>query len=164
MKDNGSLIGVQEKREIAHLISDEYSRRITELQQQINFTEGEVLESAQKHFGLPFINQQIQQLMAKIKLLSEKKKELGFDSYDKFDTDFRFDNKLKETVHKVKETTKAGRFFYLKMKAHADVKALHQEQDARLKELWLTPRREEVRRISNREVKYKMIEYKKAHK
>ena len=143
MKNGNNKIGVQERREITKLISAEYGRLIDIVQQEIKFTEGEILEVAQKKFGIAIFNQKIKQLQEQISLLEEKKKELGFDRYDKLLTAWD------KTGTKIDRNTPAGRFYYLKVKRTADVQALHQQRDKQLKDIWLTDDRIAIKQLAS---------------
>lgn len=154
-KNDSNIIGVQEKRELAKIIDADFERIISNLQQEIKFTEGEILEQAHKKFGIKAINLEITHLREKIDLLAKRKKDLGFDSYDKFQTVY--------TIHgsEIETDSKAGRYFYLKASKHADIQLLHRERAKRLKELWLTDQRPQVAKIANSDIKVKLLEHKK---
>ena len=142
-KNGNGKIGVQERREIAKLISAEYGRLIDIVQQEIKFTEGEILEVAQKKFGIAIVNQKIKQLEEQIQLLEKKKEELGFTKYDVFRTTWD----KNETI--IDRDTPAGRFYYLKVKRTADVQGLHQQRDKQLKDIWLTDNREVIKKLAS---------------
>lgn len=154
MKDS-NIIGVQEKRELAKIIGEDFEGIITQLQQEIRFTEGEILEQAHKKFGIKAFNLQITQLKKQIEMLEKQKIELGFDMYDKFRTTWQMGGST------VDNDSKAGRYYYLKVSKHADIQALNKERTRRLKNLWLTEKRSEVKAIAIGEIKVKLIEHKK---
>lgn len=154
MKDS-NVIGVQEKRELAKIINEDFERIITQLQQEIQYTEGEILEQAKKKFGLELINRQIKKLQEDIAFLEKKRQQLGFDSYGQsFVKTYH-----KKGEHIIDASTKAGRFYYMKIARHADIQALNCEKAKRLKDLWLTEKRSEVATISNADIKVKLIEH-----
>jgi len=154
------VISVQEKRELSRLINEEFSRIIKNMQQQIEFTEGEILEQARNEFGLKLLEQEIDNLKEKIKLLEDKKKEMGFDSDGYGSNGFKTVWDQKSGDKKVDPNTKAGRFYYLKMAKHADIQALYKQRDERLKKLWLENDRECVKTLVNESVNIKLIEHK----
>jgi len=139
---------------LSKLIADEFNRIIESLQQEIKFTEGEILKEAQHKFGLKAINLQIAQLRKQIEMLNKRKEELGFDSNDLFTT--VWNNQRSE----VKCDTPAGRFYYLKIKRHADIQSLLKERDNRLKRLWLTDIRKDVASLANQAIKPLLVEKK----
>ena len=71
-KNNGSSIGITERKEIAKIIEKEYNELISQMQNEIVFTEGEIYEEASKKFGIKVIDQEIKNLEKKIELLKEK--------------------------------------------------------------------------------------------
>ena len=153
-----NVIGVQEKKELCKIVSAEYDRLIGTMKQEIEFTQGEILEEAKGKFGLSIINQEIKNLEEKIKLLKDKKSDLGFNcNDDKFFTTFDH----KSYTHSIDPKTKAGKFYYLKMSRKADIVGLEKEKDNRIKNIWLENDRANVKRIVQEIVKVPMIEYKK---
>ena len=154
-KKDSNIIGVQEKRELAKIIGEDFEQIIGNLQQQIKFTEGEILEKAHKKFGIKALNMQIEQLEKRIGLLKSQKKDLGFDRDDKFDTHY-----TQKGEYEIDKDSKAGRYFYLKISKHADIQALRNERARRLKDLWLTDQRPQVAQIAKADIKVKLIEQK----
>jgi hypothetical protein len=151
MKNNGT-ISVQEKRELSKILDNEFSRIITDVKQEIKYTQGEILEQAKKKFGLQAINLQIKQLNEKIEFLKKKKREMGFDYNDDFETEY--DYKMGSMV---KRNTKAGRYFYLKVSKHADIQELEKAKSERLKHLWLSNSRSEVKSLVEKDIQVKLI-------
>lgn len=146
MSKDINTISVQEKREIAKIISDEYETIITNLQNEIKFTEGEILEEAQKMFGIKAIDLQINQLKEQINMLEKKKLELGF-------SDRSYDNGFRRKYDKgrgdiVDPNTKAGKFYYMKMARHTDINELRKQKNERLKNLWLENERSKIIKIA----------------
>ena len=157
MKDNGHINTV-EKKYLADLIKQEYGDIIDTMQQEIRFTEGEILEEAKNKFGIKLIDQEINNLEEKIKLLQNKKKELGFDnSYNSNG----FSTKFMNGQYVVDSSTKAGRFYYLKMAHQADIQKLKQQRDQRLKDLWLTNDRQSISKLAQQKIDVPMIEFKR---
>ena len=158
------VMSVQEKRELSKLINEEFNRIIKNMQQQIEFTEGEILEQARDEFGLKLLDQEIDNLNEKIKLLQDKKKEMGFDSDSYGSNGFKTVWDQKSGDKRVDPNTKAGRFYYIKMAKHADIQALYKQRDERLKKLWLENERESVKALVNESVNVKLIEHKDNNK
>lgn len=158
-KENG-VISVQEKRELAKIITSEFNSIISSMKQEVQFVEGELLEEAKQKFGIKCINKEIQQLQEKIKLLEQRKRELGFAYGDNFAKSF--DTKSGDQT--VDRSTKAGRFYYMKVSRNSDIKAMERQRDIRLKNLWLTNKRTDVVELINAEVKPILIELKKKGK
>ena len=158
MKANGNgIVSVQEKRELSKLVSEEFNRIIQNLQQEIKFTEGEILEEAKNKFGIKLIDQEIDNLQDKIRLLEEKKKELGFEGgHNTNGFVSTWDNKTSN--YAVDPRTQAGRFYYLRMARCADIQTLQKQRDDRLKKLWLDSERVSVTQLVNSPIDIKFIE------
>ena len=150
-KDNG-IIGAVEKRELAKIIEIEFNTIITNMQTEMKYTEGEILEQAQKKFGIKYIDNEIKSLENKIEMLKKQKEKLGFTSGHC--AGFITEGYGQE----VDPRTKAGRFFYLKMARNIDVQNLKDQKNGRLKELWLTDQRSEVKELANRKPDIKLLE------
>ena len=153
-KTNGT-IGVQEKKELTKIVSGEYDRIIATMKTEIEFTQGEILEDAKAKFGIKLVNQEIKNLEEKIKMLKQKKIELGFDYRDEFST------KMTDYDRQVDPKSKAGQFFYLKVSRCADIKGLEIARDSRIKNIWLNNDREVIKTLVNEAVNVPMIEHKR---
>ena len=152
MKDV-NVIGTVEKRELAKIITNEFNAVINNLQQEIQFTEKEVLEQAEKKLGIKYINKEIEQLKSKIGLLEKEKGKLGFDGYNKGG----FKQIYKDGEYVIDPSSKAGKFYYLKVTRNIDIQALKNQRDDRLKKLWLSGDRKEIQIIANSKLKTKLI-------
>jgi hypothetical protein len=161
MKTNGNgIVSVQEKRELSKLISEEFNRIIQNLQQEIKFTEGEILEEARNKFGVKIIDQEIDNLRDKIQLLEEKKKELGFENgHNSNGFVSTWDHKTNN--YAVDPRTQAGRFYYLRLAHCADIQTLQKQRDDRLKKLWLDSERVSITQLINAPIDIKFIELNK---
>jgi len=157
MVKNNGVIGVQEKRELSKLIDEEFSTIIQSMKQEIAFTEGELLEEAQKKFGYEAMDKEIEHLKDKIKFIEDKQSELGFDS-GSFKKRWvpqkgnRFNND-----QEIDPTTKAGRFYYLKVARNVDIRELEKQKSDRLKRLWLLDQRADVTALVNETVDMKLL-------
>jgi hypothetical protein len=153
-KDNTNTIGAVEKRELAKLIDAEFNKIISHMQQEVKFTEGEILEQAEKKFGVKCINKEIKQLKEKIDMLEKRKSDMGFDT-SHYGNGFKrvWDNQ----VEVVDSRTKAGKFFYLKMARNIDIQNLEAQRDSRLKSLWLTDSRSEVKQLAEKKPDIKLL-------
>ena len=159
-KTNENLIGAVEKRELAKLVNDEFNRIIDTMKQEIKFTQGEILEEAKNKFGIECINKEIDHLKEKITMLETKKKDLGFDS--SFNSNgFKTRNVKGGYDQEIDPSTKAGRFYYLKIARHGDIKSLEKQRDDRLKNLWLENQRPQIKTLVNIKIDVQQIELKK---
>jgi len=151
-KTNGNLINAVEKRELAKIVEIEFNTIIGNMQQEMKYTEGEILEQAEKKFGIKYIDHEIKSLERKIEMLNKQKEKLGFDTghYGGF--------KKEGYGDEVDPNTKAGRFFYLKMARNIDVQNLKDQKNSRLKQIWLTNERADVVKIVNAKPDIKMLE------
>lgn len=152
MSKSQATIGAVEKRELAKIIDEEFDTIINQMTQEMKFTEGEILEQAEKKFGLKCINKQIKQLQAQISMLEKQKTDLGFNIHG---------NGFSKTWHNsdniVDPNTKAGKFYYMKMARNVDIQNLRDQRNSRLKKLWLLDQREDVVKLSNEKVDVKCL-------
>jgi len=151
-KNNGATINAVEKRELAKIIEAEFNDIISNMKQEIKFTEGEILEQAEKKFGLKCIDLEIKQLKKKIETLENQKQSMGFDKYGN-----GFSKKWEDSNHVVDPNTKAGRFYYMKVARNVDIKALENERNSRLKSLWLMDQRTDVKQLTESKVEIKCL-------
>jgi len=140
-----NTIGAVEKRELAKIVDAEFDTIISNLQQEMQFTEGEILEQAEKKFGIKYIDIEIKSLKNKIEMLEKQKSKLGFETGYNGGFSKTWDQKGGDQV--VDPRTKAGRFFYLKMARNIDIQNLEKQKNDRLKKLWLTDQRSEVKAL-----------------
>ncbi len=153
-----NIIGVQEKKELTKILTSQYDRLISQMKNEIEFTQGELLEEAHKKFGVKVLNEQIKSLEKQIEIIKQKKTDLGFGGHsDTFSTK-RIDNLHYE--QQIDPNSKAGRFYYLKVGRCADIKGLEKERDQKLKDIWLENDRAIVKTLVNTEVKPQQIAYK----
>jgi len=152
-----SKIGVLEKREVAKLISEEFNELIRTTQNEMKYTEGEILKQAEKKFGLKCIEKQISQLKEQIEMLEKKRTQLGFtNNYNGTASGFvtHWGN---NNVQEIDPNTQAGRFFYLKMARNMDIQAIKTQRDSKLKALWLTESRADIVTLANEKPKLQLV-------
>jgi len=154
---NGNTIGAVEKRELAKLTEAKFNTIISQMTQEMKYTEGEILEQAEKKFGIQYIDKEIKQLEAKIEMLNKQKEKLGFNTghYTGF-------KKLNGYGDEIDPNTKAGRFFYLKMARNVDIQNIQEQRDSRLTSLWLTDSRSEVKLLVEAKPNIKFLDKPKA--
>jgi len=152
-KDDG-IIGVQEKKELSKLIEQEFNTIIMAMKQEIQYTQGEILEEAQKKFGIEALNIEIGHLKEKILFIEKKKQEMGFKHDDGFGTRTSRENHYEQEVN---PNTKAGRFYYMKIARSVDIRALENQRSVRLKKLWLNNERTVVQKLIEQEVDMKFL-------
>jgi len=151
-KDNG-VIGVQEKRELSKLIDAEFSEIIQSMKQEIKYTEGEILEEAQKKFGIEALNKEIEHLKEKITFIEQRKTDLGF-SGDSFQTRYPKNGGFGQEID---PNTKAGRYYYMKVARSIDIRQLENQRSDRLKKLWLMDQRTDVSELVAQKVDLKLL-------
>jgi len=154
-----SIVGSLEKRELAKLISAEFNEVIQTTQQEMQFTEGEILRQAEKKFGLQCLEKQISQLREQIAMIEKKRTQLGFmRNYNGTSGGFvKSWSSDKGGSQEVDRNTPAGRFFYLKMARNLDIQAIKTQRDNKLKRLWLSEERSEIVAITNEKPKLLLI-------
>jgi len=142
--DKTNVINAVEKRELAKIMEVEFDKIISNMKQEMQYTESEILEQAEKKFGIKYIDKEIKQLQVKIKMLEEQKGKLGFNT----GYNGGFNKKYVENGEVVDPNTKAGRFFYLKVSRNVDIQNLEKQKNDRLKNLWLSSDRGEVKELA----------------
>ena len=153
--DKVKQVGTVEKREIAKIIEGEFNTVIRNVTQEMNMTEGEILEQAHRKFGIKYLDKEINSLKSKITMIENQKIKLGFDRYNN-----AFSKTWNNNTHQIDCKTKAGRFFYEKVSKTADVQSLEKQRGDRLKALWLTADRKEVKELAEAKINVKMISHK----
>jgi hypothetical protein len=149
-----NIINAVEKRELARLVDTEFSKIIENLKQEVQYTESELLEEAEKKFGIKYINKEIKQLEAKIKMLEDQKEKLGFSRYGNGGFSTSYVDKRGQIID---PSTKAGRFYYMKVARNVDILALEDQRDNRLKQLWLNSDRKKITELVNTKPDIKML-------
>jgi hypothetical protein len=119
----------------------------------MKYTEGEILEQAEKKFGLKCIDKQIKQLQSQISMLEKQKGDMGFSTYG----GGGFSKTWQGNDNVVDPNTKAGKFYYMKMARNVDIQNLRDQRNARLKKLWLLDQRNDVVKLSNEKVDIKCL-------
>jgi hypothetical protein len=153
MGNPNNTIGVQEKKELSKIINSEFERIIEGWKQEIENTEGDLLDKAHHKFGIKIINQEIKNLKQKISLLEDRKRELGFGFDDKFQKSFDY----KTNERTIEADSKAGQFYLAQINKTADIKSLEKQRDQRLKDIWLNSDREAVKTLVNEKITTPMI-------
>ena len=157
MSKNNGTIAVQEKRELAKLVTAEFDQIIKQVEEELKFTETGLLEEARNKFGIKAINKQIKQLKEQISMLEKKKQEMGFDSCDELRKTHNYSTGQQE----YDRNTKLGRFYCMKIARTADVQALKDQRNNRLKDIWLEDKRAEVKTLINVKPDVKFLTHKK---
>jgi len=153
-----SKIGTIEKRELAKLMENQFNEVIQTTQQEMQFTEGEILVQAEKKFGIACIEKQVKQLREQIAMLEKKRTQLGFiNNYNGTTSGFTKTWAKHSSMQEVDKNTPAGRFFYLKMARNLDIQAIKDQRDNKLKRLWLSDDRKEVETIVNEKPKLLLV-------
>lgn len=152
--EKANTLGTIEKRELAKIIDKEFSTIINNLKQEMKYTEGEILQQAEKKFGLKCIDKEIEQLKSKISMLEKRKTDLGFSAYH----GKGFAKTWIGNDNVIDPNTQAGRFYYMKVARNVDIQNLEKQRDDRLKNLWLTNIRTDIKALVEKKVDIKMID------